>query len=674
MKRKKFSVRSKLLVFILPAVTISFAILALIANSYSRNMLKQKTAKILEVETQTGVNRVWAWSNDILATLNTASSAMKNLAMDNEEILAYEKTFYNKYKDFPNGIYVACDDGTVIDASGWSPEGDARETSWYVDGVSHATMDFGEPYVDSYTGGYIVTASRWIDRSGGTGMVVAADIMLDILSEVIGAMEVEGNGDAFVVDSKTQVILAHTNAEMIGQKVTETTDPFYISIYSQMQEGNYAPASYVSVDGDYMACMAPIEGTTWFLITRALEDVIYQDVYTISLVLVVVGVAILLVITIMLVLVINRITRPIRRLTDTIGAVTSGDFTTDIDVRGHDELAVMASGMQEFLSVMRETLGEIIHISDKVDEQAKDSNVISGELHESANGQAEAMNQMRQNLEELVDSIEVIADNATKLANVVAETSEAGGQALSNIEETMKEASSGRASMQSVTESMEQMKSGMQVLEKSITNVGEAAVKIDEITAAIRGIADETNLLALNASIEAARAGEAGRGFSVVATQIKKLAETSGEAADEISQLIESVTSLINTTVEQSYKSTEQINSSSELVYAASEQFNAIFESIEKTNDIINAMIKSVYDASDVASNMAAITEEQSASAEEIEATAVSIQELSNTVLDNSANVQSDSRELASTAEVLKGHISKFIIEKEELQSDNENN
>lgn len=243
----------------------------------------------------------------------------------------------------------------------------------------------------------------------------------------------------------------------------------------------------------------------------------------------------------------------------------------------------MAGSMQEFLSVMRNTLGAIIQISDKVDEQAKGSNEISGELHESANGQAESMNQMRQNLEELVHSIEVIADNATKLANVVADTSEAGGQALNNIQETMKEADGGRTSMTSVTESMEEMKSGMQVLEQSITDVGTAAVKIDEITATIRGIADETNLL-------------------------------------------------------------------------------AFFESIERTNHIVNEMIKSVYDASDVASNMAAITKEQSASAEEIEVTAVSIQELANIVLENSANVQNDSKELADSTDILKKQISKFTI------------
>ena len=662
MKAKKFGVRSKLLVFILPIVIVGFVVLIAIANSSSRNSLKEKTENLLETEGKTGVSTILAWQAENIGILDTAVDTMVNLKMSDEEILTYESFYLETYEDFPNGIYITQTDGTVLDATGWVPEEDAREGAWYKEGVNHATMAFGEPYLDSFTGTYVVTASRWESRLGSKGAVVAADIGLDILSEVVSTMDVEGNGDAFIIEANTGVMLAHKDNSLMGLEMAETGDSFYQKIYDAILAGNLETASYASNDGTYMVSIQQITGTNWYLVTRALEDVIYQDVYEISMILAVVGVIVLVVITVALILIIGRITKPIEKLTDTIVAVTDGDFTTDVEVKGNDELAVMAGSMHEFLMVMRNTLGSIVNISDKIDDQAKGSNVISGELHESANGQAEAMDQMRQNLEELVDSIGVIADNATKLATVVAETSEAGGQALGNIEETMKEAAGGRASMQSVTESMEEMKTGMQTLEKSISDVGTAAVKIDEITATIRGIADETNLLALNASIEAARAGEAGRGFSVVATQIKKLAETSGEAADEISHLIESVTALINTTVEQSYKSTEQINSSAELVFAASEQFNVIFESIENTNEIINNMIKSVYEASDVASNMAAITEEQSASAEEIEATAVSIQELSNTVRENSANVQNDSTELASTAEVLKDHISKFTI------------
>ena len=272
------------------------------------------------------------------------------------------------------------------------------------------------------------------------------------------------------------------------------------------------------------------------------------------------------------------------------------------------------------------------------------------------------MRQMRDNLEELVQSIGVIAENATKLALVVSNTNAAGKDAIENIKETMSEADIGRNSMQVVTDSMAKMKSDMDELEHAISNVGDAAVKIDEITATIRGIAEETNLLALNASIEAARAGEAGKGFAVVATEIKKLAETSADAAGEISDLINSVTGLISTTVEMSHNSMEQIYTSTDLVYQASEQFQHIYGSIENTNEIIDGMIGKIHEANDVATNMAAITEEQSASAEEIEAAAINIQELANTVTKNSAIVKDEATELTTTADSLKTEIIKFKI------------
>ena len=272
------------------------------------------------------------------------------------------------------------------------------------------------------------------------------------------------------------------------------------------------------------------------------------------------------------------------------------------------------------------------------------------------------MSQMRENLEQLVDSIEVIAENATNLAIMVSETNEAGEKAVDTIESTMSEAKSGRMSMYSVTESMKEMIGGMDALEQSITDVGTSAEKIDEITETIRNIADETNLLALNASIEAARAGEAGKGFAVVATEIKGLAETSGEAAAEISELISSVVELIRGTVSQSHESAECIKASSEKVYEAAAQFDNIFKSIESTNQIVKGMIEQIHTANDVASSMAAITQEQSASAEEIGDTAENVQELANAVSENSASVADDSNTLAGTATNLKDKISKFTI------------
>ena len=142
-------------------------------------------------------------------------------------------------------------------------------------------------------------------------------------------------------------------------------DPFYTKIWEKIQAGDISTGSYLSNDGVYMVSMQQVEGTNWYLVTRALEDVIYQDVYKISLILVSGGVVVLALITVILILIINKITKPIRKLTDVIVTVTGGDFTKDIEVKGSDELA-------------------------------KGSNRISGELHESVNGQADAMEQMRQ--------------------------------------------------------------------------------------------------------------------------------------------------------------------------------------------------------------------------------------------------------------------------------------
>ena len=107
----------------------------------------------------------------------------------------------------------------------------------------------------------------------------------------------------------------------------------------------------------------------------------------------------------------------------------------------------------------------------------------------------------------------------------------------------------------------------------------------------------------------------------------------------------------------------EQIKTSSDAVDSATAQFNKIYESIQQTDEIVHNIINQIYHVNDVSTNMAAITEEQSASATEIEATAANIQELSNTVSQNSADIKQESQALALTADALKNHMNRFIID-----------
>lgn len=661
--KKISSIKNKLLALFLPLVAFSFVLILTIVYVQSKKIIQDKTDNLMRAEGSASVNQILSWETSNLTVLDTAVDSIIHLKMSDTQILTYEAQFLNTYEDFPNGMYIGYDDGSVLDASGWEPETDIRQSTWYMEGLNHDTFEFGEPYIDALTGEYIVTASRRIDNLNGKTAVAAADVSLSVLSEIVDTMEVAGNGDAFILDTVSSSILAHKDLSLAGTSVAECSDYFYQNLYTDISAGNTASTQYASADGSYMVNIQNITGTNWYIISRGLESNIYADITRLQIILIGIGLAVIIILCVCMTLLINHITKPIHTMTTAIETITDGDFTIDIDVTGNDEMSLMARNMQIFLKTMRDVLGTVSRVAAEMDSQAKSSQHVAATLYDSASGQAESMEQMRLTLEELADSINVIADNATTLAQVVAETNEAGSNALQNMENTISSVSDGQNSMSHVTECMQNVTQSMSQLEQSISDVGAAAVKIDEITTAIRDIAEETNLLSLNASIEAARAGEAGSGFAVVATQIKKLAETSALAANEISVLISTVVHQIEQTVACSQQSMQQIQTSSDAVNSATNQFDKIYESIKQTDDIVHNIIDQIYHVNDVSTNMAAITQEQSASATEIEATAANIQELSNTVSKNSADVKQDSKKLALTADALKNHMNKFIID-----------
>ena len=660
--KQKTGLRAKLLSSILPFIILAFGITVLIAYTSSKKMLESKSKELLEAQAQAAANEVTAWKNKNISILDEALNTIEDMSFKEDDILKFQKGYIGTYKDFPNGIYIGLSNGDVIDATGWEPDGDITKKSWYIEGQNHSTFEFGEAYIDSLTGESVVTASRKSDNIAGNSGVAASDMSLSELSVTINEMDVAGDGDSFIIDSEYGIVLAHQDTELAGKNIADISDAFYSDIQADITSGKTTTDRYTTDEGRYLVSKMQIEGTNWYVITRALEKNIFADITALNVKIVTVGIIAVIIIIAVVLIAINAITKPIKTLTDTIVEVTEGDFTADINTGSNDEIGTMSNSMREFIGVMRHTLASIISVSNSIDTQAKNSFNIAEELHISAAGQAESMEQLRQNLEELVRSINVIAQDATKLATVISDTDRAGEDTLANIETTMREANEGKDSMAQVKTAMEEMTGNMRVLEQSIEDVGLATTKIEEITITIRDIAEETNLLALNASIEAARAGEAGKGFAVVATEIKSLADTSAAAADEITSLIHSVTQLITTTVEQSSHSMEQIHTSSDTAIRASEQFNIIYESIQNTNNNVNDIIDKIHSLNDVASNMAAITEEQSAASEEIEATAVNIQELSSTVLKNSENVENDSGELANYAETLSSEISKFKI------------
>ena len=661
--KRRNGIKAKLIGTIVPVVVIAILTIILVSFKNAKDSIITKTEALVQAEAQAGIKEVESWENETLAILETMTASMSDLKLTEEQILNYLSLNLERHGDFPNGMYLTYEDGHVVDGAGWVPEGDATEGTWYVEGITHDSFLFGEPYEDSFTKEYIVTASKKLPAfNGSLNAVAAVDVSLHALTDTIREMKIADAGDAFIVDSNTGMILAHQDTALVGTLMKDNADSFYSRIMEDIAAGNLSKAEYDSENGIYITSILPIAKTSWYMVGRVSESVILEDLNNLRNFIAALAVVIVLVMMVLIERLVAMIVNPINRLTKTIVTITDGDFTEDIKVKGKDEVSVMAAHMQEFLLAMRETIGRLRNIADSLNIKAANSSDLSGELHSSAGAQSDSMAQMNTTVEELVRAISEIAENATALAQIVSDTNDDGAAVMDNMKETRTAAEQGRKDMNQVNGAMGEIEVSMVSLKESIEAVGTAAVKINEITNTISEIAEETNLLALNASIEAARAGEAGRGFSVVASQIKKLAETSASAADEISQLIVSVSGLINDTVAKSQNSMTEIKGSAEMVDVAIENFNHIYESINSTNTIMEGMIVKIKEVDDVATSVAAITQQQSASAEEIEATTAEMAELAAVVAGNSKTVASDAQELTEDSSELKGQVSRFKV------------
>ena len=639
----KISIKTKIIGTIVPVVTILIVVMILLSYTISGKIISNNATSLLDSSISYQSESIAGWLNENLAAFSMAKQTIEQTKASGAELQKLLDSYYEYNANYPNGLYVADEEGNVIKASKSEQTfHDVTQSTWYQEGLSRINMKYGSAY-ESDDGTNQVSASALLNDGSGTIRVISADVSLQRIAVIVNSFVKMNDAAAFLIDTNDGTILAHRDSSLVSTKLdTSNKNAFLSSVAKKISDNDYDTCE---LNGN-LTGFETVSGTNWVLVSYIPDKIIYADVNSLRTKMVVIAVVALLVLIVLVERIIHLVVKPVRRLTKTITTMADGDFTVDVKVKGSDEIGHMGRSVRHFLDSIRGMLYEIHEISDRVSEQSDTTNNLSVGMYDSASVQAKSMQELNVTVDELSRSISEIADNATTLAMVVSDTKQTSTKVESHMQQTVTASIQGKNDMRQVNDAMETISSSIRKLDQAIDKVGKSSEEIEKIVGVIGNIADETNLLSLNASIEAARAGEAGKGFAVVATEIGKLAQTSTESVGHIVELINEVTGLVQETIKQAADSMKNIDDSSLMINTALRTFDEIFNDIQVTEDLIKQMMTKVSEVDSVATNVAAISEEQAASTLEIKATSENMVAQANSIADNSNIVMDGAKEL----------------------------
>ncbi|WP_438825379.1 methyl-accepting chemotaxis protein TlpB [Bacillus sp. JJ353] len=495
---------------------------------------------------------------------------------------------------------------------------DPVKRGWYQEAVEKkGEVIVTEPYQSAATGNTVITIAK--QNEDGSG-VAALSLNIDELIKATKAVKIGKNGFAFILSSE-KTYIAHPKIAA----GTEGEGGWVKEAYGK-EKGKL---HYVSEGKDGQMVFATNKLTGWKIagtifgdeITDASKPVLHMAVVILAGAMILGGIAVFFII--------RAISKPLRQLVSSAKSISSGDLTQTIDVRSKDEFGQLGTSFNEMAESLRTLIGTIQESVDNVassseqltasaDQTSKATEHITLAIEQFSNGaenqnekvetSSKQLGQMNSKLLEMAKVTESITDSSSKSTKIA----ESGGEL---VQKTV-------GQMNSIDRSVKQAEGVVKGLE----------AKSKDITAILRvinGIADQTNLLALNAAIEAARAGESGRGFSVVAEEVRKLAAQSAGSAKEIEDLIQDIVKEIdnslkmfqsvNDEVMSGLKITEETEASFKHIYGMT---NEIAGKLQTMNTAVEQLSKGSQDVSEAVGDIAEVSRESTAGIQDIAASA----------------------------------------------------
>ena len=658
-KKGNISIKAKLLGIIIPVVIAIILILVFTAYHVSSGIIESYSKNLLESSVNSQASKIEAWLEENLASMQMAKTMIEKLHPDETQLQTILDASCGYSENYPDGLFLADANGSFLKGTdSKKQEPNPKESMWYQEGMTRVNMAVGSAHQNP-DGTNVVSASGLLNDGSDTVRVIAADMTLDRISVIVNSFIEMHDAEAFLVDKDSSVILASRDSDLISKTLgADGQSAFYKDVEKKVSGKSY---DFCTLDGN-MTVFKEVNGTNWLLVSYVPTRVVLADLAGLRNLMIIFSIISILVLCVLIERVTHVVIRPVKEMTRVITSMASGDFTVSMKVKGNDEIAVMGRSVEHFIASMKEMIRQMGHVSDRLGKQAGSSKNVSGEMNSAANIQSQSMTELNATVDQLSVSVNEIAQNATQLAGVVADTKEDSDKVEDKMRTTVEVSEKGKADMESVGNALHNIEISIHNLEEAVDKVGTASGEIVDIIKLIGDIAEETNLLSLNASIEAARAGEAGRGFAVVASQIGVLAKNSADSVAHITSLINEINGLVDDAVKQAGSSASDIESSADLIHTAVDTFDQIFQNIQETSHLIEGVVEKINQVDQVATNVAAISEEQAASSDEILATSESMLQQAKSISKNSEQVEAEAGNLAESADQLADQVKQFQI------------
>jgi len=647
------SIQHKLLLTVSVVVLIIISVSSFLYYNSSKTILKNIIIEEAEKSAQDNADNIDQWLKEkqlLLETLTNINS-VQGLNWNSAQLILRRTQEKTNFMD----IMLVEENGRFKATSG--SFGDISEKEYFKQALEQQKSVFSKIYVDFFTeeSVFAVAAPITDDYDKLQGFLVGV-LKLSDIQNLITDLNLNGSGYGMILNQKSE-LLAHPEKELIGaQDYYQNSSSELKKVLDLIRENDRYTGNFKINNQNNIITAARINTTNWSLALTAAESAILSELQIFKQYTTYIGLAAFIFALIVIYIISREITAPIINLVEVIKKTSDGKLNLTVKekyLNRTDEIGILSRSIENLISSLDKIVRSISHVSKQLSaashelqDNSEEISTSAREVGNSTHEMAAAMEEQSAQVDETKANIIELSQEIKNIDNKSVNMEQQSRIVINNIE-------NGNNSIKNSIKEIKNVREKSHRVENTVNELGESSDKIGDIIQLISSISSQTNLLALNAAIEAARAGEAGRGFSVVADEIRNLAEESSQATEEISKLITDIQGGVKHTVENMNATREAVENSVQAIQSSENSFaeidRAAVELKKLINEISEAALNMNQNSEEVQlsiKDIAEVSEKTASSAEKIAASSQEQSSATHEITESTRSLAAMSRKL----------------------------